>query len=152
MMLTLLGACNSGRSEEEAEVLSAVKGYNVALTQMHRDLFPKYMEPFATKQEIKKLDHLLDPLRYTRSRMISRQDDFKLKSIEVDELEATVIAKEKWTYWWESLYTKELTKEKTEIKYTVIYKLVKENNVWKVDELTSDTAEKEKRHEPGQRK
>ena len=148
MALTLFSSCNSGRSEEEAEVLSAVKGYNIALTQMHRDLFPKYMEPFATKKEIKKLDHLLDPLRYTQSRMISRQDDFNVKSIEIDEQEATLTAKEKWTYWWESLFTKEVTKEKTEVKYTVIYKLVKENNVWKVNELSSDTPEKEKGFEP----
>ncbi|MDP2168745.1 MAG: hypothetical protein Q8J64_10495 [Thermodesulfovibrionales bacterium] len=132
--LAFIISCSS-LSPEEKTVLKAVTSYNVALIQTYGDVNLNYMQFFASEAEIKKLFPIIQALMASGNRMVARQDEFVVKSIKIKGDAATLRAEEKWTYWWEDVYTGEVTKPKAEQKYKINYMLKKVNGRWIVDSL-----------------
>lgn len=140
ILVLLVSSCTKEFTEEERDAVEAVKEYNIALSQAFGDVNLKYMNSFATSNQINKLYPQFQALVVTRNKMVARQDSFSVKDVkfstnaEGDE-EAQVRTVEEWTYWWEQQATGVITKPKTNIEYKIQFNLKREKGRWKVDKL-----------------
>ena len=131
----LLLICACGPDPKAKEVEAAVRMYNVGLMQTYNDVDLNYMKHFATEKEMNKLFAIILALKTTNSKMIAIQDSFSVKKVVIEGKTATLSSEEQWTYWWEDINTKAVTKGKNTQKYKILYKLKKVGERWMIDEL-----------------
>lgn len=134
LLCACLLAC--AKSKEQTEVLNAVKSYNASLINAYRDVTTNYLVPVASPEEVKKILAVMQAMAAMNSRMIAVQDTFKVSSVTVSGSTAKVRAKETWTYWWEDVNTRAITKPKAVQEYNLVYNMKKAHGRWIVDSLS----------------
>jgi len=132
LLLLLAPACL--RQADPAEIRAAVERYNGMLRRAYLEANPELLDAVATARHRAAVLPVIQALRAKNSSMIAEQQEFRVLGIETAADTARLRAEEKWRYWWQDVRTGRITRPLQEIRYRLVYHLVRSGGgTWKVD-------------------
>ena len=134
LILAPFGGCS--RTPADPELVKAVEEYCsvIQLVYLQANMVP--LAQVATDKESKRVYPVVQALQSTGNAMRTEILSFKAVGSRMGEARAAFVeTREKWRFWWEDRRTGQITKPKTEEEYRLTYRLVRDGQRWKVDQV-----------------
>ncbi|MBI4972684.1 MAG: hypothetical protein HZC16_02565 [Candidatus Omnitrophica bacterium] len=127
--------CAHKATDEEAELKTVVAKYNNALIEAYKNQFFAPLQEVTSEDEFRKVNIVVSSFLQGSRIMESELHRLDFKEIKIEKDEARVRTSEDWSYRWVNYRTRQEIEPLKEIRYEMLYHLVKKNNKWLVDKV-----------------
>ncbi len=133
IFLLLIAACV--KNAEKQEIGAVVKAYNKALEGSYETMDFGPLKDLTTGREYNKVSIYIMSYAGQNERLNAHLIKFEIKKIDIKGNSADARTSEEWEYERVNMTTGEAVKPYTFYTYEMNYKLLKDDNKWKVDRL-----------------